>query len=285
MNIKKMLSLAAVLTCAAAFQVHAQNPRDTSWIECTYDFRYLKDTTLRMAIDGSLVSGDADKLSEETVVLQIGNKGSRYIEYRTYRSDSLALAFEAKTGRHINKRTSDAIDMVYKDKENGVTILTETLGLTPFMYSEASPDFGWKVEEEWKEIAGYNACKATCSFRGRDYVAWFSPEIPVSDGPWKFQGLPGLILEVYDEPCQYWYSVKGIREAAREICVPKEKYEKIDDLAEYLRIKRWSIENAPEFVSYTSPGPVWVYDEEGNEIDPSEIVHVMEYDFQEIIPR
>lgn len=41
--------------------------------------------------------------------------------------------------------------------------------------------------------------KATCTFRGREYTAWFCVDIPISNGPWKFGGLPGLILKVYDK--------------------------------------------------------------------------------------
>ncbi|HLT49681.1 MAG TPA: GLPGLI family protein [Aequorivita sp.] len=56
----------------------------------------------------------------------------------------------------------------------------------------------WKIDNETKKIGLFTAQKATVNFRGRDYVAWFTSEIPVPFGPWKFKGLPGLILEVYD---------------------------------------------------------------------------------------
>jgi len=45
-------------------------------------------------------------------------------------------------------------------------------------------------------ISDYNVTKAKVEFRGRKYEAWFSEEIPINAGPWKFFGLPGLILEV-----------------------------------------------------------------------------------------
>ena len=50
-----------------------------------------------------------------------------------------------------------------------------------------------------KKIGNFLCQKAVSNFRGRDYVAWFAKDIPVHAGPWKFYGLPGLILEVYDE--------------------------------------------------------------------------------------
>ena len=57
--------------------------------------------------------------------------------------------------------------------------------------------FQWKLGEDKKVILGYSCYKATCTFRGRDYVAYFTKEIPFKAAPWKFYGLPGVVLEVY----------------------------------------------------------------------------------------
>ena len=60
-------------------------------------------------------------------------------------------------------------------------------------------------DDHWSElvfsdyiILGHRCQKATCRFRGRDFVAWFAADVPVKGGPWKFGGLPGCILKVYD---------------------------------------------------------------------------------------
>ncbi|MFD2551858.1 GLPGLI family protein [Bizionia sediminis] len=60
-------------------------------------------------------------------------------------------------------------------------------------------DFNWKITNETKKIGTYLAYKAQTNFRGRLYNAWFTYGIPLSYGPWKFHGLPGLILEIKDE--------------------------------------------------------------------------------------
>ena len=57
----------------------------------------------------------------------------------------------------------------------------------------------WKLNKETKNIGKFNCKKATCSFRGRNYTAWYTLEVPLPYGPWKLQGLPGVILEAYDE--------------------------------------------------------------------------------------
>jgi GLPGLI family protein len=61
-------------------------------------------------------------------------------------------------------------------------------------------NFTWRITEERKSIGAYECIKAVSQpFRGRVYEAWFAPSIPISDGPWKLCGLPGLILEAADQ--------------------------------------------------------------------------------------
>ncbi|MBB6680033.1 GLPGLI family protein [Aequorivita sp. 609] len=69
----------------------------------------------------------------------------------------------------------------------------------------------WVLLDEFKGISGYNCQKATTTFRGRNYEAWFTSEIPLSFGPWKFSGLPGLILEVYDLTGEVYFSSEHIQ--------------------------------------------------------------------------
>jgi len=64
----------------------------------------------------------------------------------------------------------------------------------------------WNISEhEQKEIGGFVCKKATTTFRGVDYIVWFTEEIPLPFGPWKFRNLNGLILEVYDKDRNYIY--------------------------------------------------------------------------------
>jgi len=83
------------------------------------------------------------------------------------------------------------------------------IGNNNFLVKDKYFDFDWKILSETKEISGYSCIKATTQFRGREWVAWFAPLIPLSYGPWKLHGLPGLILEAYDTNNKYTFrSVK-----------------------------------------------------------------------------
>lgn len=56
----------------------------------------------------------------------------------------------------------------------------------------------WNFVNETKKIDKYLCKKATTSFRGRDYIVWYTNEIPISIGPWKFHRLPGIVVEITD---------------------------------------------------------------------------------------
>lgn len=70
---------------------------------------------------------------------------------------------------------------------------------TPYFVADKIYKPKWQIVKEYKTIGNYNCQKATTAFRGRNYQAWFCEAIPVNFGPWKFNGLPGLILEIEDE--------------------------------------------------------------------------------------
>ena len=103
-----------------------------------------------------------------------------------------------------------------------------------FKYSEPIPALQWKIEGKDSVIAGYHCQAATTSLRGRRWRAWFTLDIPVSDGPWKLCGLPGLILRATDEQGYFDFDCTGI--ASIEIppielaknnyvsCTPKEAF-------------------------------------------------------------
>ena len=80
-----------------------------------------------------------------------------------------------------------------------------------FYFGKDKNIFNWQIETETKEIKGYKVQKAITNFAGRDYVAWFTPDVPISDGPYKFNGLPGLILEISDVENEWNFEFFGLK--------------------------------------------------------------------------
>ena len=84
-------------------------------------------------------------------------------------------------------------------------------------YTEPWPLMQWTLADEQQTILGHRCQKATCRFRGRDFVAWFAADVPIKGGPWKFGGLPGCILKVYDVQKIYVWEAVAIERGTYKI--------------------------------------------------------------------
>ncbi len=85
-----------------------------------------------------------------------------------------------------------------------------------YTVSQPLPVFNWQVTTEQKRIEGFACVKAMGKYSGRTYTAWFATDIPVKAGPWKLQGLPGLILEAFDASGEIWFTAKRVVSADRQ---------------------------------------------------------------------
>ena len=102
----------------------------------------------------------------------------------------------------------------------------------------------WEIGDSTKTILGYDCIKAHTNYHGRDWTVWFTPEIPLQEGPWKLCGLPGLILEATETSGQHSFVATGLEITDKEI-VPiysPSKYEKLER-KELLRRQRYNRDN------------------------------------------
>jgi len=65
----------------------------------------------------------------------------------------------------------------------------------------------WRLLNDTKKIGEYSLQKATAKFGGRNWTAWFTKDIAVNEGPYKFRGLPGMIFEIYDDKDNFKFSL------------------------------------------------------------------------------
>lgn len=105
------------------------------------------------------------------------------------------------------KRTSKNGYQVYVNHYN--EMLSRNKGYS--YVKENLPKIYWNILNEKKIIGNFECVKAIGSFRGREYTAWYTPSIPIPYGPWKLQGLPGLILEAYDTKKEVYFYFKSIK--------------------------------------------------------------------------
>ena len=96
------------------------------------------------------------------------------------------------------------------DFKNNTLKSIESIFGDEYLIEEKIPLLKWELIDETKMIDSVSVSKAVCEFRGRKYIAWYSLDYPLKYGPWKLQGLPGLIFEVYDETKRYNWIIKKI---------------------------------------------------------------------------
>lgn len=106
---------------------------------------------------------------------------------------------------------------------------TETITFDKSLYlvTEALPKLDWDLSHpDTLKIGTYMCNKATTSFRGRNYIAWYTNDIPITFGPWKFHGLPGLILDMYDQTHKYeWIVTKITKKTINEKILNQDKHD------------------------------------------------------------
>lgn len=113
-------------------------------------------------------------------------------------SSSLSTAGIPKTGFKLE---------VYSKRDTRKTILIADFLPTQFAL-ECNP-IAWQILSDTQTLKGFKCFKASGKFAGREYLAWFTPEIPITEGPYVFKGLPGLILKIHDSKMHYVWTYEG----------------------------------------------------------------------------
>lgn len=196
------------------------------------------------------------------MILMSSNDRSKFYNPSTNRIDSMCDSPEKKAAfdAYVNSRAWDK-DLAYpvrwekmyveKDrKESSMSVYDTVAGEERFYYQEPLADILWEIKDSTDVILGYECVLAKCDYHGRHWTAWFTPEIPISDGPWKLNGLPGLILRAAENSGQYEFNAVGIENFEGEIEPVYQKflYEMVER-KDLLKTKRLIDENMGGFIS------------------------------------
>lgn len=125
--------------------------------------------------------------------------------------------------------------------------------------TEKLPNLKWEILNDTLSILGFKTQKAKLNFRGRTYFAWFSNEIKISDGPYKFHGLPGLILKVESTDGKFTFEAYSLKLNASDenfsIIDLKNKYrnKKTITIKEKLNLINENLEKQRKFRLSNSP--------------------------------
>jgi len=205
-----IVAIVLLLPLIGTSQIQTNNTEAIEEVKfrCIYTHFYQRDST------------NKDDIRKEDMLLLIGKQCSRFISCNKLKCDSLIHDFEKRgmppevvlADISIFPRTNFNYQ-VFKNYPEGKLTFFDRVFKDKYKYDEEVNCLNWQIHTDTVSIAGMKCQKAITSYAGRDYIAWFTNEIPVNDGPYKFHGLPGLIVKVGDTKNHYVFELKSVSKA------------------------------------------------------------------------
>ena len=189
-----------------------QECKGMSLIKCVYE---------HIAIDPNL---DKEQRTERTMeVLLLNDTCSLSRSYGWYQIDSVV---NQKDRNRVKYAEAFQLSATYKPGKTGgilkVRNIVKEFGSmfgTHYYYTEQEPEFNWQLHDICKTVRGYKCQKASTNYRGRYWEAWYATDLPFNNGPYKFYGLPGLILELYSLDGEHRYEAQFLESSSEHILV------------------------------------------------------------------
>lgn len=202
------------LLLVTAMALRAQEP-EPALLRVHYDFVHVHDTL------------QPDKPIQEEMVLYLGQYSTLYGSFefdrivRDLHTQVKAPGFDGNL-TILNQRHTSPSSYYIHHSEGRLTQIYRSQGVS-YLLEESFPSMAWEIQDELKELGGFMSQKAVTAFGGREYIVWFTAEIPLQAGPWKLQGLPGLILEATSVDGEVKFLFAGLdkeMDGAGEIGIP-----------------------------------------------------------------
>lgn len=200
---------------------YAQKKIDEAYLKCQYDYTYVVDT----------LSG---KTAKDWLVLQIGKNMSKCYSYYSMQVDSIFASPDRDVilRQQINAAIGSKTEWphkrmkayVYKNYPQEKMTVTDGLLMQDYIYEDTLYAQNWVIQDSSKLILGHECQKAVCQYRGHCWTAWFAMDIPITDGPWKLCGLPGLIMEATSEDNSHAFKLLGMEKVSKEPIVFSKTY-------------------------------------------------------------
>ncbi len=178
----------------------------------SYSLKYQRDST------------NPNNIRNSSMMLLLGRTISKFVNSAYYISDTTTRKFttEKQIIDYMSNPQRQPVAFTYqifKNYPEGKITFTDVIPSDTYKYEEDLNLFEWNITSDTGTFCNYKAQKATCEFGGRSWIAWFSPDIPYSDGPYKFNGLPGLIVKVYDTRNHYVFELISIGKPEKSLMI------------------------------------------------------------------
>ena len=282
---KKIIILTAM--CFVAIAATAQEKADilVSY-ECVSQNKMMKPVTSKMSLLASTTKAKwFNDLSLWVDSLNSTPEGkAKYMDI--LKKACMTVEPDGSTTWDLSKGPSKKVyTYVFTNLADKELTLYNMFGEDQGYYTEPIDEMSWEiVEDSTKIVLGYECIMAESDYHGRHWKAWFTPEIPLSFGPWKLRGCPGLVLEA-DANGGFSFVATGLQRTDR-IITPMylpEDYSKVDRLkaladAEYFNNNEESIMNAQG-----QSVKIYMLDDNGNKIEVPKydgLKHSLEPDYK-----
>ncbi|PZR22450.1 MAG: hypothetical protein DI535_26145 [Citrobacter freundii] len=207
--------IAVLFVCLWQANLHAQ---EQTVLNVVYDFTYtrdLADTAHRYKAEMVLSTG---KTSSRYTTREAFNRNSpsavRLNKQREAAANSggggAAIAVAGGPMLTVSNAGTMINEEIFLDKAKSTICTAGRIGFKNYHYIVSIPTINWKLSNDKKEISGYSCQKAVGEYGGRTFEAWFAPDLPYAVGPWKLNGLPGLILSATDTKNEIAFVCKEI---------------------------------------------------------------------------
>jgi GLPGLI family protein len=212
---KLLLFSVALVCCLSASAQQA----DIAVGKATYDFTHVRDTTKR------------DKPYKERLILLLGRNASVYKSLDKQLAQEAMLKQVAEQFKaapnpnavelNIKGAPATQAEEFYQYTRDKKLYIEEKV-VNYYLTEEPLPAIKWLIKKDTLSFGALHCQKATTHFKGRDYEAWFCPDLPFQKGPWKLNGLPGLILEACDSKKEVVFKFAGFEDisASKQTILP-----------------------------------------------------------------
>jgi GLPGLI family protein len=167
-----------------------------------------------------------DYIRQEDMLLFFGQNLSKFVSQGYYSFDTITRkikSFAELQGLMANTSNPPPKtafrSQILKKYPNGKLTCTEHIIDGTFWYEESLDLFNWQLTGDTATLYGYKVQKATTEFGGRSWTAWFAPALPFNDGPYKFSGLPGLIVKIADSRNHYVFEFISIKKPYKKLMI------------------------------------------------------------------
>jgi len=183
-------------------------------LQVTYNMSYQKD------------SNDVQSMRKLPMELLINDSVSLFRSIKKAKRDSIDYHSGKKPILIATPSPVSKFEYQIIKTSGTVTTYDPVIGIGPDpkelvigVYHEDADFMQWQIAKDTLTKAGLLCQKAMLDFGGRHWTAWFAPEIPISDGPYKFCGLPGLIISVADTEGNWRFDLMELKKVEREVAI------------------------------------------------------------------